>query len=195
MVSLKTGGLFSLLMRLMAVDQKDPAFEQPLNELCKLLGQHFQIRDDYQNLHSATYAAQKGFCEDLDEDKLSFPLIHCLHQQESPVELREILQARKETGALSKEIKLHVLDQLEEAGSFGYTIQTLKRLQERIQILVVEIEVSTDCTNWVLRLFLQKLDVQEQEQAHVPSVPASTPVIMEGWMVREYLQTLGEQES
>jgi geranylgeranyl pyrophosphate synthase len=128
-------------------------------KLVDRVGQHFQIRDDYQNLQSAEYAAQKGFCEDLDEGKLSFPLIHCLHQANSPIQLREVLRARQNGNAMSIELKSLVLEQLEKSGSLAYTRQTLQRLQREIEVYIDKIEQSTDCENWILRLLLQKLSL------------------------------------
>ncbi|KAJ0116042.1 hypothetical protein J7T55_004987 [Diaporthe amygdali] len=51
MIDLKTGGLFRML---------------PL------------LPDDYLNLNSREYSNQKGWCEDLDEGKFSYLIIHCL---------------------------------------------------------------------------------------------------------------------
>jgi geranylgeranyl diphosphate synthase type 3 len=38
----------------------------------------FSIRDDYENLKSEDYAANKSFAEDLTEGKFSFPVIHAI---------------------------------------------------------------------------------------------------------------------
>ncbi len=46
--------------------------------LLSLLGLLFQIRDDYGNLCSSEYEANKSFCEDITEGKFSFPLIHSI---------------------------------------------------------------------------------------------------------------------
>ena len=37
-----------------------------------------QIRDDYINLTSTDYAANKSFAEDLTEGKFSFPILHAI---------------------------------------------------------------------------------------------------------------------
>ncbi|OQD69888.1 hypothetical protein PENPOL_c002G00325 [Penicillium polonicum] len=71
MVESNTGGLFRLiscLMRSVATVNCD----LDISQFATLLGRHFQIRDDYQNLQSED---DKGFCDDLDEGKLSFPVI------------------------------------------------------------------------------------------------------------------------
>jgi len=141
------------------------------------VGLHFQIRDDYQNLNSAEvfsasvisivtptlirvqYSSQKGFCEDLDEGKYSFCLIHCLNSDSEHLQLREVLQRRREMGCLSKELKLLVLEQLKSSGSMEYTCRTLRRLQTQIEAEVRRLEVVTGRKNWVLRLLLQKLTI------------------------------------
>ena len=42
------------------------------------LGLLYQIRDDYINLVSTNFHDKKGFAEDLNEGKFSFPIIHSL---------------------------------------------------------------------------------------------------------------------
>ncbi|KAK6331177.1 hypothetical protein TWF696_003244 [Orbilia brochopaga] len=74
MVAKKTGGLFSLLARLMIeCGQRNKQFN--LLRLTSLLGQFYQIRDDLMNLTIKEYTDQKGFCEDLDEGKFSYLII------------------------------------------------------------------------------------------------------------------------
>lgn len=46
--------------------------------LVNLIGIHFQIRDDYQNLQDSQYTNNKGFCEDITEGKFSFPIVHAI---------------------------------------------------------------------------------------------------------------------
>ena len=72
MIDLKTTSLFRLLCLLM----KKPNSKLNLDRFCYLLGQFFQIRDDYINLTNEEYQKLKGFAEDLTEGKFSFPIIH-----------------------------------------------------------------------------------------------------------------------
>jgi len=159
MVGKKTGGLFRLLARLMTIGQTGSKVTACIEDLVTFVGVYFQIRDDYQNLNSAEYSDQKGFCEDLDEGKLSFPLIHCLNSNSTNSQVREILQSRKDAGNLSKESKLLVLHELERSGSMNYTSAKLEHLQEQIKTITARAEEETDRKNWVLRLFLQKLSI------------------------------------
>jgi ophiobolin F synthase len=163
MVKKKTGGLFRLLARLLLAssDFKPPntMSDTDIEDLVSLIGVQYQIRDDYQNLQSPEYSAQKGFCEDLDEGKMSFPLVHALNSCEDDVALRELLQQRHDVGCLTDEQKRLVLEQLDRAGSMVYTRQKLKHLQTQIYDDLKGIEDATRRENWILRALLQKLEV------------------------------------
>ncbi|KAL3474415.1 isoprenoid synthase domain-containing protein [Aspergillus californicus] len=158
MVRQKTGGLFRLLTRLMA--QITPVQSRELDpllaSLSDVLGQYFQVRDDYKNL-TEDYTGQKGFCEDLDEGKFSFPLIHTLTSQPKNVQLRGILQQSKSSGGLDIPLKENVLQHLRQAGSIEYTEEKMRGLMEKITDSVVSLETESGCTNWVVRLLIHRL--------------------------------------
>ncbi|RAK95857.1 terpenoid synthase [Aspergillus ibericus CBS 121593] len=159
MIRQKTGGLFRLLARLMM--QKAPAQKNrtiSLGPLINLLGEYFQIRDDYKNL-TEEYTGQKGFCEDLDEGKFSFPLIHALKSHPDDQELHEILQRARESGGLDVPSKQSVLDHFHQSGSMVYTKQTLRGLMEEIRDQITQVEKEAGSSNWVLRLLVHRLEV------------------------------------
>ncbi|RYN20222.1 Fusicoccadiene synthase [Alternaria tenuissima] len=163
MVNKKTGGLFRLLVRLLleSADCELLRVTQgaDIEELVSCIGIQYQVRDDYQNLHSPEYSAQKGFCEDLDEGKMSFPLVHALKSCEDNAELYELLRQRRDIGYLSDEQKKLVLGQLDRAGSMTYTRDTLRRLQGEIHAGLKRVEDVTGRENWILRALLQRLEV------------------------------------
>ncbi|BAE64279.1 unnamed protein product [Aspergillus oryzae RIB40] len=152
-------GLFRLLTRLMtekASTQHNSTIT--LDSLVSLLGQYFQIRDDYKNL-TEDYAIQKGFCEDLDEGKYSFPLVHALTTQPRNFQLRGILRESRNTGGMSLPLKQCVLEQLKQAGSMEYTHLILGKLMKDIMCEIGSLEQKTGCSNWVLRLLMTRLRV------------------------------------
>lgn len=75
MISLKTGGLFGLGIKLL---QLFSDYKKDLSRILFLLGVIFQIRDDYLNLKSSEYKENKSFCEDLTEGKFSYPIVHAI---------------------------------------------------------------------------------------------------------------------
>ena len=109
------------------------------------------------------YTKQKGFCEDLDEGKLSFPLVHHLNTAPRHVvlQVRETLEQRREssTGGLNDSHKKLVLQHLKDSRSVEYTRTTLKRLEEQIDRSISNLELVTGWENWMLRLCLQRLSV------------------------------------
>jgi len=159
MVSKKTGGLFRMLARLLYIHRPSKQIDTSADELVTLIGLFYQIRDDYQNLNSAEYQSQKGFCEDLDEGKLSFTLTHALNQKPESLRLRGILQQRRDDSGLSSPLKLLVLEELEHLGSMSYTRKVLGQLQCQIQRENRTLENSFGCENWIMRMFLQKLQI------------------------------------
>ncbi|KAL4758128.1 isoprenoid synthase domain-containing protein [Aspergillus foveolatus] len=157
MVRQKTSGLFRLLTRLMAqIAPVQRGLERRLSSLSDTLGEFFQIRDDYKNL-SSEYTGQKGFCEDLDECKFSFPLIHALNTQPKNVQLRGILQQSRSSGGLDIPLKETVLQHLRDAGSLEYTEKKMQELMERITDGIVDIEKASGVSNWVVRLLIHRL--------------------------------------
>ncbi|KAL4938163.1 hypothetical protein BDV06DRAFT_215327 [Aspergillus oleicola] len=158
MIRQKTGGLFRLLLRMMTqlapVQQK--GLEAQLVSLSAVLGEFFQIRDDYKNL-TEEYTGQKGFCEDLDECKFSYPLIHALTSQPKNVQLRGILQQSRSAGGLDVPLKETVLSHIRRAGSMQYTEAKLGELMDKITDSVVSLEGETGSPNWVVRLLIHRL--------------------------------------
>lgn len=105
------------------------------------------------------YTNEKGFCEDLDEGKFSFPLVHAWNSQPPDRILRGILQERRTYGSLSAPHKKMMLDRLQYVGSMGHTLKTLERLELEIYDAQGNIERQAGCENWVMRLLIHRLMV------------------------------------
>ncbi|KAK5938994.1 hypothetical protein PMZ80_008301 [Knufia obscura] len=157
MVDKKTGGLFRLAEQLLqTLSRQDNIGFDPL---VQLLGRFFQVRDDYNNLVDQTYTDQKGYCEDLDEGKFSFPLVHALRSGKQNMQLHALLQSRRENSGLSKEAKMLVLKELDTSGSMDYTKQRLCDMQKQIEKETGRLERQAGSENWIMRLLLHKLKV------------------------------------
>ncbi|KAK5993667.1 Ophiobolin F synthase oblA [Cladobotryum mycophilum] len=167
MVDGKTGSLFRMLLRLMTcaaaknpswVDLDLETFEASATELARVVGRFFQIRDDYKNLTSDEYEATKGFAEDLDERKCSYPLV--VTMSTDPRIGDQILGLfRLPERHLSVEIKRHILKLLAKAGAFSETAKLLLQLEGEIEDKITEIEKLVGVPNPLLRLTLKRLSV------------------------------------
>ncbi|KAK4109406.1 geranylgeranyl pyrophosphate synthetase [Canariomyces notabilis] len=118
MVGNKTGGLFRLGIKLMQAESRSLVDCVPL---VNVIGLIYQIADDYKNLFSAQYTANKGMCEDLTEGKFSFPVIHSIRSNPSNMQLLNIL--RQKTS--DEEVKRYAVAYMESTGSFDYTRRVL----------------------------------------------------------------------
>ncbi|KAG9274825.1 geranylgeranyl pyrophosphate synthase [Astyanax mexicanus] len=132
MVLQKTGGLFGLAVGLMQLFSE---WKRDLKPLLDTLGLFFQIRDDYANLSSREYSANKSFCEDLTEGKFSFPTIHAIWSRPESTQVQNILRQRTE----NMDIKRYCVDYLEKVGSFAYTRKTLRELEAEAYRLIKEL--------------------------------------------------------
>ncbi|OZJ02656.1 hypothetical protein BZG36_04415 [Bifiguratus adelaidae] len=126
MAANKTGGLIRLAVRLMMA--LSPYKHIDCLDIATLLGIHFQIRDDYKNLTSIEYENAKCFCEDIEEGKFSFPIIHCLENSSWPQVLLAILRQRTKC----RHLKQHALDMITRSGSLVYTRNVLNSYQQEI---------------------------------------------------------------
>ncbi|WVR04918.1 hypothetical protein IAU60_001930 [Kwoniella sp. DSM 27419] len=87
--------------------------------LVNLISVWFQIRDDYMNLHSSEYEANKGFAEDLTEGKFSFPV---KRTQSYSLKHNTVVYLREHTKSLdyTKKVIITLQEQiLEEIASLG----------------------------------------------------------------------------
>ncbi|KAI9376181.1 isoprenoid synthase domain-containing protein [Aspergillus egyptiacus] len=145
MVDNKTGGLFRLMLRLMHAESSTSSSTTPTPSLTRLLtltGRYYQIRDDYLNLTSSDYTSKKGFCEDLDEGKFSLPLIHLLEHTPHPDRITAAIYNHRGGCAakLTREVKRHILDEMESARTLDYVREVIAHLHGEIMATLNEVE-------------------------------------------------------
>ncbi|KAH7044066.1 geranylgeranyl pyrophosphate synthetase AtmG [Macrophomina phaseolina] len=133
MVSNKTGGLFRLAIKLMQMASETDRDYVPL---VNLLGNIFQVRDDYLNLQSDAYSKNKGFGEDLTEGKFSFPIIHSIRANPANIQLSSILKQRTD----DNDVKEFAIRYIESTGSFEYCRQRLAELAAEARELAKNME-------------------------------------------------------
>ncbi|XP_070187577.1 geranylgeranyl pyrophosphate synthase-like isoform X2 [Littorina saxatilis] len=129
MVIRKTGGLFGLAVRLMQLFSENKRDFKPLLDV---LGLYFQIRDDYANLLSDEYKANKSYCEDLTEGKFSFPIIHAIRANRQDNTLLNVLRQR----TTDNDVKKYCVDYMKKMGSFVYTRSYLIELEQQAVVLI-----------------------------------------------------------
>ncbi|KAF5006548.1 hypothetical protein FDECE_7074 [Fusarium decemcellulare] len=159
MVNDKTGALFRLACHLLMLNSNAGLAEnspESISSMISLLGQYFQIRDDYMNLIDQNYADQKGFCEDLDEGKYSLPLLHALQNDNSGL-LMNILSTRRTQGRLTVQQKALILDQMEASGSLSWTRSLIDDLHEQLITGIERLEKELNRNNPALRKLVKLL--------------------------------------
>ncbi|KAF7326754.1 Terpenoid synthase [Mycena venus] len=131
MVKNKTGGLLRMGGTPYdgVLNHKQRHVSRDYVTLVDLIGAHYQIRDDYMNLLSPDYSANKGFAEDIEEGKFSFPIIHGVHTNTSNQLILDVLKSRPATLTL----KTQIIGYLQhETKSFNYTVAVLDALEVEI---------------------------------------------------------------
>ncbi|KAI6383223.1 hypothetical protein MCOR25_000144 [Pyricularia grisea] len=178
MVDQKTGAMLQMLLELMQIampPEQEPgrAVKQEefkvrkylLQEFTRLFGRFFQVRDDYMNTLSADYERQKGFASDLDEQKLSYMLVHMFEiHPETRDKVEGIFNAmRRPGGGLSEGAidvaKRYILSIMEETGTNNFTYQLLQRWHGQILESIGALEEHFGVENGMLRLLVETLRV------------------------------------
>lgn len=164
MIDSKTGAMFSMLVRLMqAVSPIISRYN--FEHLVRLVGRFFQVRDDYLNIQGAEYSKQKGFCEDLDEGKLSYPVVHCLETNPNSHHLiLGIFRQRQSQKTIAMESKLQILECMEKTGTLDATRKLLQKLEEEVEEEIEALEAQTAESNPMLRLMLKTLSVVPRQK-------------------------------
>ncbi|KAI0906513.1 isoprenoid synthase domain-containing protein [Ustulina deusta] len=152
MVSNKTGGLFRLAVKLMQ-SQSPTSFD--CLPLAELLGQAFQIADDYKNLANLDYTQKKGLCEDLTEGKFSFPVIHSIRSNPDNQELLHILAQRP----TDVDTKKYAVRYIESTGSLEYTKELVSILIAKAKEEADAIDAGSDKSKGI-HMLLAKLDLK-----------------------------------
>ncbi|GKT87640.1 geranylgeranyl pyrophosphate synthase [Colletotrichum tofieldiae] len=165
MIDLKTGGLFRMLVRMMQALSPRSSTEFVCDALVSMVSRFFQVRDDYLNLNSREYSNQKGWCEDLDEGKFSYLIIHCL---ENSPKFRDRIMGlfRQRTGCsgpMPSVGKVQVIEYLQESGSFDACWELLHKLEDEIEGEIKRLEAVTGEENPLMHLLLKLLSVKNEK--------------------------------
>lgn len=123
--------------------------------LVNTIGLLFQVLDDYFNLHSPGYAANKGNCEDLTEGKFSFPVIHAIRADPANLVLVNILKQKTQ----DDEVKRYAVQYMDRMGSFEYTRAVLRELEAQAVGLVESVDAGRGEGD-AIRKILEKLRVE-----------------------------------
>ncbi|KAF4960704.1 hypothetical protein FGADI_783 [Fusarium gaditjirri] len=164
MIDNKTGGLFRLCVRLMECLAKRSTRGISSENFVKQLSQYFQIRDDYQNLVSDQYAKEKGFAEDLDEGKISLPLIYTLQSSPYRDAIMRVFKHRDlcggNTGEMGMEMKTFIIREMRKTGALEKTYQLLRAMQLELMDELRRLEEAFGTPNASLELVLRMLWIE-----------------------------------
>ncbi|POS72147.1 polyprenyl synthetase [Diaporthe helianthi] len=157
MIDQKTGGLFRLCVRLMEALATREIPEASSKDFVRQLSRYFQIRDDYQNLMSDQYAKEKGFAEDLDEGKISLPLIYTLQSSPNRDAIARVFKRRDAGQMMGIEMKKFIIGEMRKAGALDRTYRLLRSMQDDMMDELRRLERVFGAPNASLELVLRKM--------------------------------------
>jgi len=133
MMMYKTGYAFIMNLELLMDKSTNVIFRknyQKVKNILILFSLFFQIRDDYINLTDLEYWKEKGFCQDFDEEKISY-LITYFHNEniKNKDPNPNIIEMMKDK---SKEGKIKILQIFHKSGLFDAIYNKLLQLKQTI---------------------------------------------------------------
>jgi geranylgeranyl diphosphate synthase type 3 len=99
MMEYKTGMLFISIIDLLFEKTKNVIVKKNYNNLLRCVVKFaifFQIRDDYINLTDIKYWKEKGFCQDFDEQKISYLITYCVNNKMENYETINLLLNKRD---------------------------------------------------------------------------------------------------
>lgn len=132
MMEYKTGMLFFTILDLFMEKTKNVILRKKYNELRSCFynfSLFFQIRDDYINLTDATYWKERGFCQDFDEQKISYLIAYCTNNKMEHYELINNLMTKSNK---TNKDKIEILILMKSNGLFDIIYNQLLQLRENI---------------------------------------------------------------
>lgn len=136
MIEYKTGILFSMIIEyyahVMSSTITDVVKYKSLSSTKKLC-HFFQIRDDYINITDELFWKQKGFCEDFDEKKQTYPIILFYHDGKIPQKDKDYFFSIFYQSELEKKDKFSLLQILDKYHILNRTYSTLVDLKQELE--------------------------------------------------------------
>lgn len=136
---------------------------EALLKFTQLFGRFFQVRDDYLNLTSTDYARQKGFAEDLDEQKFSYMIVHMYQRYpEARDKVEGVFKAMQQSNISEVAVdmsKKFILSILNETGSIAATKALLSKWHDEITEEIGALETHFGIDNALLRLLVETLRI------------------------------------
>jgi len=110
MIEYKTGMLFITMLDMLMENNKNVILNKNYEKLKKCVTNFalfFQIRDDYINLTDEAYWRERGFCQDFDEEKISYLITYCNEYKLKNYDIiNELMTKKNKTHAEKVEILL-----------------------------------------------------------------------------------------
>lgn len=103
------------------------------------------------------YTSQKGFWEDLDEGKSSWPLIDCLTGSDPEQTMIKGILQHKGVGEMPMAMKRLILGKMRNGGALDSTFLLLQDMQEDILKELELLEAEFGSENPILELVLRRL--------------------------------------
>jgi geranylgeranyl diphosphate synthase type 3 len=127
MMIYKTGYVFLIHLELLMDKSKNSVFKKKHIQLKNILMKFsifFQIRDDYINLTDPNYWKEKGFCQDFNEEKISYLITYFKTMNDT-----DIIEMMKDK---TTEGKIKILDLFHNSGLFNKIYKKLLNLKTEI---------------------------------------------------------------
>lgn len=128
MMVYKTGYAFIMNLELLIDKSTNVIFRknhEKVKNILILFSLFFQIRDDYINLTDIQYWREKGFCQDFDEEKVSY-LVTYFHNENKDIDITSMMKDK------SKEGKIKILQIFHKSGLFDVIYNKLLHLKQSI---------------------------------------------------------------